>query len=155
MTTLAAVACTKSPPPDFTASHRATWDASGVSSYSYEITYYGAVPDAPPMRTIVRNDMVESAVLLCRPPLTQANCDAWLEMRKDQYGPDGLMNHARTIPLLFDRMIAVRSDPFDWDARIQAEFDPTYGYPLRFSFDNPVSNDDEFAFEVSHFTVIQ
>jgi hypothetical protein len=155
MTTLMVIACTKRSPPDFTAPHRATWDASGVSSYAYEIVYYGAVPDAPPMRTVVTNDAVESATLICRPPLTQASCDAWLEMRKDQYGPDKLIGHARTIPQLFDRMIAVRSDPFDRDAKIHAEFDPTHGYPLRFSFDNPASDDDEFAFEVSDFKIIQ
>ncbi len=153
--TLTAIACTEEPPPDFTAPHRTIWEASGISSYAFAIMYYGAVPDAPPMRIVVRNGTVESATLLCRPPLTQEHCDAWLEIRKDEYGAGKLANHARTVPQLFDRMIAVRSDPFDWDARIHAEFDRTHGYPLRFSFDNPASNDEEYAFEVSDFTIIQ
>ena len=142
-------------PPDPTLRARETWGTAGIASYAFDIRYYGAVPEAPPMRIIVRDGAVHSAELLCRPPNAKEYCRAWLELKIDEYGPDRLINHAKTIPQLFDRMSTARANPNDWKARLFTEFNPTYGFPERFSFDNPHGEDEEYGFEVSNFTVSQ
>ena len=145
----------KEPPSDPTLHARELWSQSGVSSYAFDIIYYGAIPEAPPMRIVVRDGAVHSADLLCQPPLTEESCSAWFEMRMEEYGPGRLIKHAKTIPQLFDRMSIARAHPHDWNARIFTEFDPTYGFPERFSFDNPNGEDEEYGFEISNFTVSQ
>jgi Family of unknown function (DUF6174) len=153
LATLALVSCAREPHPDLTTSNLAKWNASGISNYEFSIIQYAYSPEAPPMRVVVENGAIQSATLLCLN--TENYCREWTEQWKDIYGPDKLPTYARTIPQLFELMSRIRDHPYDRDARVLAEFDPTYGFPTRFSFDNPNTSDDEYSFEISDFTVIQ
>jgi hypothetical protein len=151
----ATIAAFGKPASDLVTPHRALWNASGISNYEYSIVQSAYSPEAPPMHVVVRAGAVQSATLLCLPPSTEDTCRKWAEAWKDIYGPDKLPTYAKTIPQLFDRISTMRADPYDRDAWVLALFDPTYGFPTRFSFDNPKTSDDEYSFQVLDFTVIQ
>ena len=133
--------------------NRAIWFASDISNYDFSIVYFSAWGAPPPMRVVVRNGVVQSASLFCPPPHTLDFCREWEASRKDIYDPEQLLQYAKTLPQLFDQVSKSRTD--NYDAQVIAEFDPRFGFPTRFSFDDPKGDDDEFRFEVSEFTVIE
>lgn len=134
-------------------SNQALWEASNLSNYDFSIRHFAAWSAPPPMRIVVIDGTVKSAVLLCLPPLTEAACKSWKDNWKEQYGPNQIINHAKSISQLYELVTSRRkSDP---DARVHMVFDPTHGFPTRFSIDNPETADDEYGFEIFHFTVTQ
>ena len=148
----AVVACAREAPEAQIAPNRALWEAAGIANYEFNIVHYGAAP-APPMRVNVREGAVHSASLLCLPPRTEDMCRAWEESRKDEYAPDRLVSRAKSFPQLIDIVSWLTQQ--DRHARTLLQFDTTYGFPVRFNFDDPDGDDEEFGFEVSEFRVIQ
>ena len=143
--------CARSPEPF--APDRTVWNSSGISDYDFSIIQFSAWSAPPPVRVVVRSQPVQSATMLCLPPGTEDFCRAWLEARKDRYGPDGLINHAKSISQLFDVIASTsQSDP---KARIDLVLDPTYGFPASFRFDNPDTDDDEYGFQITDFVAHQ
>jgi len=147
------ISCTMETPQDQVASSRALWDAASISNYDFSVEHFAAWSKPPPMRIVVRSNAVESATLLCHPPTTEDFCRLWQESWKERYGPDRLIEHARSITqLLDDAALRSRQDP---DARVSFELDPTYGFPARYSINNLDVADDEYGFHIFDFKVVQ
>lgn len=77
----------------------------------------------------------------------------FLYARQNTVEADRLLESAMSIPELFDFVeTRSRSDP---RAKVDLALDPTYGFPTHFGFDNPDRVDEEHAFRVYDFTVVQ
>lgn len=152
---MAQFSCANDPLSEPVAPHRTKWQEAGISDYEFSIVHFGAVQSAPPMRVLVRDGKVQSATLSCLPSQSADNCNAleqaWLARR----GGGALVDHAKTIPQIFDEIISVRAAASKQKARIQVTFDSTFGYPTRFNFDDPTGDDDEFGFQISEFKVTE
>lgn len=128
---------------------RALWETAGIATYEFSIEYFAAWGKPPPMRIAVSDQTVRSALLLCLPPNTEEFCRSWQDSRKGMYGPDRLMDHARSITQLLDDAAArSKQNP---SARVLLEVDPTYGFPVRLSIDDLDTDDDEYGFPIFEF----
>ena len=135
--------------------NRAIWFASDISNYNFSIVHFSAGGAPPPMRVVVTNGVVQSANLSCPFPHTQDFCRKWEASSEGHLRSRAAPSRAKTIPQLFDQVYMSQKGSHEGRARVVAEFDPAFGFPTRFSFDDPKGEDEEWGFEISQFAIIQ
>lgn len=118
-----------------------TWQQQGVESYMIEIMIFNSVWNAVSYKITVVNDEVVSESAECIPGLAQIG-----ECEVAQYNPQDY-----TVPGLF---AIARSEIQKTEGEFtEIEYEPTYGFPTKISYDDPEVYDEDRSWSVVSFEV--
>jgi 4-hydroxybenzoate polyprenyltransferase len=121
---------------------RARWDRQGIDSYRIVVRnsslWHWQTHDI-----VVRNGVVERSSATCTPALIEGRECQVRPFDPLTYTVDGLYERAR--------WLAERGDP-QW---IAIEFHARYGYPTRIRYDDPEIQDEEWAWGVEEFEMLE
>lgn len=145
--------CASGPWHDQLTRNRTVWDTSSIANYEFTLVQHRAWSPLPPMRIVVRNGLVHSAHVDCdylQSQRTSASFDC-SKCDCSKLSTEELEYESKTIPQLFD--IVASRQKGDPEAEIEITFHRKYGFPIRFSLDNPRGFDEEYGFEISKFHI--
>lgn len=119
------------------------WQEQGIESYRIEVLHARSTWHAQYHQITVRDGKVVQQSAYCIPaPAESGECEVEPFNAEDYVAP-GLFSLARS---------EAKREQGQW---AQIEFDPTYGFPSKISFDNPEAIDEELVWRVTAFEVLR
>lgn len=119
------------------------WQEQGIQSYRIEVLYAKSTWHAQYHQIAVRNGEVVEESAYCIPaPAESGECEVE-PFNAEDYTAPGLFSLARS---------EAQREQGQWT---QIEFDPTYGFPSKISFDSPEAIDEELVWRVTAFEVLR